>query len=162
MSRFPFSHPFVSRRGQALAELAIALIVLVVLVVGTSALFDLGMSQVLLRRDVRAKAGEEALGRSTQGWLAAEQLPETRSDAFHRVNRYARLEEAKPALPSRLPAGNYTLAARDIAEAELGIEEARQEKEVLFDDTFARLVYPKGYVRLKESVSFPATSGLWR
>lgn len=155
----PHQHP--SRRGQALAELVIALVVILTLVTGVSTLATLCMKRQLLRRDLRAEAGREALTRATQGWAESDPRPESRADPFHRINAYARLDEASPALTSRLPSSNYTLAARDLPEEELGLRPLLHEEVIPLDAPFTRLIYPKGTIRLREEVAFPATTGLW-
>lgn len=148
--------------GQALAELTVALVVLVMLVVGVSTLARLCVRQQELRRDVRARAGVEALRRSTKGWVDEPQRIETRADRFHRINSVTRLDAFSPALTSHLPASHYTLAARDMPEGELGLKETQREEVIILDAAFVNLIYGKGTVRLSESVTFPAASGLWK
>ncbi|MEG2724439.1 MAG: hypothetical protein RR982_01135 [Kiritimatiellia bacterium] len=150
-----------SRAGQALAELTIALVVLVILITGVTQVVRLCLHQQFLRREVRAESGLAALTRSTEGWADETQRAETRSDPFHRINAFAALETFHPTLTSRLPSSNYTLASRDMPEAELGIKTMTREEAMLLDPTFAALIYGREKVRLRESVTFPATTGLW-
>lgn len=151
----------LSRRGQALAELVVALVVILTLVTGVSTLATLCVKRQHLRRDIRAEAGREALTRATHGWAETTPRPESRSDPFHRINAHARLEDYSPALPSRLPSSNYTLAARDLPEEELGLRTVRRDEQIPLDAPFTQLIYPKGTIRLREEIAFPATSGLW-
>lgn len=150
-----------SRAGQALAELVIALVVILTLVTGVSTFATLCIKRQHLRRDIRAEAGREALMRATHGWAETTPRPESRSAPFHRINAYARLDEYSPALASRLPSSNYTLAARDLPEEELGLRNVRRDEQIPLDAPFTQLIYPKGTIRLREEVAFPATSGLW-
>lgn len=154
--------PSAPRSGQALAELVIALVVILTLVTGVSTLATLCMRRQHLRRDIRAEAGREALGRATHGWAETTLLPESRSDPFHRINAYARLDGYSPALASRLPSSNYTLAARDLPEEELGLRSVQRDERISLDAPFAQLIYPKGSVRFREEVALPAASGLWK
>lgn len=154
--------PVRPRRGQAMAELAILLVVILILVLGATTLGNLSLQQLRLRHDVRLEAGIAALGRSTAGWVDPNPAPENRSDPAHRVNAYAHLEAYAPAPTSRLPASNYTLAARDLPDAELGLETETREKRVLLEDAFIDLIYNKNNVLLREEATFPAASGLWR
>ncbi len=150
-----------ARRGQALAELAVMLVVLIILVLGVCTLGDLALRQLRLRHDVRLEAGEAALTRATAGWVDPAPAPETRSDPFHRVNAYARLDAYAPQPISRLPASNYTLAARDLPEGELGLQTETREERVPLEAAFIDLIYDKNSVLLRETAAFPAASGLW-
>lgn len=152
----------IACRGQALAELVIALVVILTLVTGVSTLATLCVKRQSLRRDIRAEAGREALTRSTRGWVETMYLSESRSDAFHRINAHAHLETYSPSLVSRLPTSSYTLAARDLPEEELGLRRVLREERVPLDAPFIRLIYAKDDVCLREEAAFPATSGLWR
>ena len=114
-----------------------------------------------LRHDVRLEAGEAALTRATAGWVDPAPAPETRSDPFHRVNAYARLDAYAPQPISRLPASNYTLAARDLPEGELGLQTETREERVPLEAAFIDLIYNKNSVLLRETAAFPAASGLW-
>ena len=148
------------RRGQALSELIIALVALVVLILGITTLGRLCLRQELLQRDTRVKAGEAALQRSTQGWAEANPLPETRSESFHRINAFTRLDAYSPTLTSRLPMSNYTLSARTFPEDDLGLEETALQQSFLLDEGFIQWIYGKGSVTLRSAVTFPALSGL--
>ncbi len=149
-----------ARKGQALAELTICLVIFVALILAVTMLSQLSIHQLHLRRDVRAEAGRDALTRSTQGWVSPTLQPEERSHAMHRVNAYARLDTFEPALPSHLPSSNYTLASRDMPEAELGLKTTSREELIPLDAAFTRLIYSKGSIKLSESVTFPAATGL--
>ncbi len=148
------------RSGQALAELTIFLVIFIVLILAITTLSQLSLRQLFLRRDVRAEAGQEALTRSTQGWVDDTSLPEERAHPMHRVNAFTRLDLYSPALPSRLPSSNYTLAARAMPEAELGLKTTTLQDRFTLDPTFTNLLYPKGTLLLRESTTFPATNGL--
>lgn len=152
--------PSTSRNGQALAELVIALLTLVILVIGVTALSNIAVTQLTLRREVRLEAGTAALRRATAGWSDTEHTPEHRSAPEHRINAYARLEKFSPGLPSRLPASNFTLSARDLPENELGLRETEAAETVQLDDAFISLIYGKPTLRLTEKLTFPATTGL--
>ena len=149
-----------ARYGQALAELVIALVALVVLILGITTLGRLCLRQELLQRDTRVKAGESALQRSTQGWADAHPLPETRSESFHRINAFTRLDQYAPTLTSQLPMSNYTLSARTFPEDDLGLEETTLKQSFLLDEGFIQWIYGKGSVTLRSAVTFPALSGL--
>ena len=150
-----------ARRGQAMVELVVGIICLLILVLGATTLAQLTHRQIRLRHDVRAEAGRDALTRSTEGWVNDVQAPETRSHPLHRVNAHTRLETFSPALPSRLPSSNYTLAARDLPDAELGLDTVTREERVPLDQGFVDLIYGKDSALLRESVTFPAATGLW-
>lgn len=145
-----------------MAELTIMLVILLMLIAGVTTLGRLSVSQLRLRGEARAEAGAAALKRATAGWVEDTQNPENRSDPYHRVNAHARLEAYSPALASRLPASNYTLAARNLAEDELGMETETRRRSVPLDDLFIDLIYNKNTVLLREEVTFPATTGLWK
>ncbi|MGN0885403.1 MAG: hypothetical protein ACI4RT_00235 [Candidatus Spyradenecus sp.] len=149
-----------SRRGQAIAELTICLVTLVVLILGVTLLARLSLKRLTLRREVRLEAGTAALGRSTAGWVDDVRLPENRANAFHQLNAYAHLERFAPALPSRLPTSLYTLAARDLPESELGLATARREERIPLDPAISTFLYPKATILLREELTFPALSRL--
>lgn len=151
-----------NRRGQAMAELVVALVVILILVTGVSTIATLCLRRQSLRQTVRAEAGKDALGRSTQGWVDTTPQPETRSNPFHRLNAHTHLEEYAPAPISRLPSSNYTLSARNLPKDELGLKKATREEVITLDAAFSELIYPKGSIRLREEAAFPATDGLWR
>ncbi len=153
-----FSHP--TRAGQALAELTICLLIFIALILAITTLTRLSLRQLHLRRDVRAEAGQAALTRATQGWVNPTLPPEERSHPMHRVNAYTRLDTYAPALTSHLPTSHYTLASRDLPEAELGLETTTREEILPLDTGFTHLLYPKGTIKLRESATFPATTGL--
>ena len=150
-----------ARRGQAMVELVVGIICLLVLVLGATTLAQLAHRQIRLRHDVRAEAGRDALSRSTNGWVEDVQTPETRSHPLHRINAHTRLETFSPALQSRLPASSYTLAARDLPDAELGLDTVTREERIPLDQGFVDLIYGKDSALLRESVTFPAATGLW-
>ena len=147
--------------GQAMVELVVGIVCLLILVLGATTLARLAHRQIRLRHDVRAEAGRDALARSTEGWVDAVQTPETRSHPLHRVNAHTRLETFSPALQSRLPASNYTLASRNLPDAELGLDTVTREERVPLDQGFVDLIYGKDSALLRESVTFPAATGLW-
>ena len=144
-----------------MVELVIGIICLLALVLGATTLAQLTHRQIRLRHDVRAEAGRDALTRSTNGWVDPNQGPETRSDPFHRVNAHTRLENYAPTLASQLPSSSYTLAARDMPEAEIGHRTTAREERFPLDKAFIDLIYGKGSVLLRESTTFPAATGLW-
>lgn len=151
------------RCGQAIAEFAILLMVFLLLILGITTLARLSLRQIRQRGEVRREAGVNALSRKTEGWVqATPPPPETRPHPFHRINALAHLENYTPALTSRLPTSSYTLAARDLPEAELGLEETVRSERILLDEPFIKLIYGKGSLLLRQSVTFPATSGLWQ
>ena len=147
-------------QGQAIAELTICLVTLVILILGVTLLAELSLKRLYLRRDVRLEAGTAALGRSTAGWVNDQRLPEGRANAYHQLNAYAQLERFSPVLPSRLPTSLYTLAARDRPEAELGLQTSRREERIPLDPAISTFLYPKASVLLREELDFPALSRL--
>lgn len=149
-------------RGQALAELVITLVVLVTLVIGVATLAQVCLRQQFLHRDVRLNAGESALARKTTGWVDPVLGAENRSDTVHRINAYTHLEQYTPALTSRLPMSQYTLFSRVVSDGDLGLEETKLEQTYLLDEAFIRLIYGKGSITLRESLTFPSTSGIWK
>lgn len=157
----PRGIPSTSRTGQALAELVIALLTFVILIIGVTTLTRLSLTQLTLRKTVRLEAGTKALNRSTAGWTDSDHQAEVRPATEHRLNAYTRLERYTPALLSHLPASNYTLSARNFPENELGLRETNLTKIIPLEDAFIQLIYPKSSVRLTETLSFPATDGLW-
>lgn len=156
----PPTPPDSRRAGQALAELTISLVVLIVLILGVTTLIHICLRQQTLRRDARLQAGTEALSRGTAGWSEIPLFPENRSDPFHQINARTRLEEYAPALTPLTPSSNYTLASRDMPEAEIGLKETTLSEVVTLDQPFVRLIYQKGSVRLSETTSFPALTNL--
>lgn len=148
-------------RGQALAELTIALVVLVILISGATTLANLCMKQELLQCSARLVAGEEAKNRVGNGVAEISPMPETRSDAFHQINALTYLERYSPALSSRLPISNYTLAAHDLPETDLRLKETTFSEIYFLDQPFIDLIYGKGTVTLRASVTFPAISNIW-
>lgn len=156
-------HQRQSRGGQAIAEFTILLMVFLLLMIGVATLARLSLRQIRLRGEVRREAGVKALSRKTEGWVQSlPPPPETRTHPFHRINALAHLENYTPALTSHLPTSSYTLAARDLPEAELGLEETVRSERILLDEPFIKLIYGKGTLLLRQSVTFPATSGLWQ
>ncbi len=162
MARSTLSYAQHPLRGQALAELVICVVVLLALVLGVTTLSNLSLTQLHLKRDARAEAGEDALKRDTDGWIEEDPGVETRSHPMHHINAYTQLHAFAPELPSQLPASNYTLAARNRPLAELGLKTTTHEKRIPLDTPFVDLFYPKDTILLKETVTFPALNGLWR
>lgn len=152
-------HPH--NQGQALAELVILLVVLVVLISGITTLSQICFRQEQIQQEVRLEAGKAALTRQTEGWIDEENRPNNRTDTFHRINSYTRLEDYSPAPTSRLPMSHYTLQARDLPEGDLGLKETTIRKTYLLDETFIQWVYGKGTITISEQLTFPATSGIW-
>ncbi|MGN1325984.1 MAG: hypothetical protein ACI4YA_06570 [Candidatus Spyradenecus sp.] len=150
----------VAAQGQAIAELTICLVTLVTLILGVTLLAELSLKRLYLRRDVRLDAGTAAIDRATAGWVNDQRLPENRSNVYHRLNANTQLERFAPALPSRLPTSLYTLAARDLPEAELGLETSRREERIPLDPAISTFLYPKASVLLREELDFPALSRL--
>ncbi|MDO4527439.1 MAG: hypothetical protein Q4C03_01485 [bacterium] len=153
---------FSSRAGQAFAELTITLLVFVALFVGVVTYRQIAVKQHYARRDARVEAGVDALRHGPEGWVSANGMPETRMHIMHRINAYNRLEEARPLLLSNLPSSAYTLASRDIPEAELGLTTTTEEKIVPLHHVFADFIYGKDSVKIKETVTFPSATNLWR
>lgn len=148
------------RRGQALAELTVALVVLTLLTVAAVQLAQLCVRRTRLRRDVRAEAGLAALRARADGVA----VPGTESPVsihpLNRVNAYACLAETPLPLVSHLPASHYTLQSRLDADEELGLIRRVRTEAVPVDGAFARLIWPKGEVVLREAVAFPTLGGL--
>lgn len=151
-----------SRAGQAFAELTITLLIFVALFVGVVTYREIAVKQHFARRDARAEAGLEALRHGPEGWVSIPETPEARMHVAHRINAYNRLEEARPALLSHLPSSAYTLASRDLPEGELGLTTTTEEKIVPLHHIFVDIIYGKEFVKIKESVTFPSATNLWR
>lgn len=164
-----------AKQGQAMAELVIALVVIVILIVGTTTLAQLALAQIRLRRDVRAEAGQAGIKRATAGWLESEDDPKNGQPQFNsianRINEYTKLNSFSPELDSRLPASNYTLQARALPTGELGLETTQKTKVYPLDPVFTTLIYSSDNlgvdengnvgIRLKSKLTYPATNGLW-
>lgn len=148
------------RRGQALAELTVALVVLILLTVGAAQLAQLCVRQVRLRRDARAEAGLTALRAGADGIARPDLETPAAVHPLNRVNAYARLGDTPLPLTSQLPASHYTLQARLNPDDELGLVRGIRAERVPVGDLFARLVWPKGTVLLREEVAFPGLGGL--
>lgn len=158
-----------------MAEFVIALVVIVILIVGTTTLAQLALTQIRLRRDARAEAGQEALNRSTVGWLESEDEQQSGQNHFRtpakRINEYTKLNTFSPELDSRLPASNYTLQARGLPTGELGLRTTRKSAVVPIDAAYTSLIYDNKLIatdeegnagiRLNAEVTYPAASGLW-
>lgn len=157
MNRF---HSAARRKGQALAELTITLVVLVILIICCTTLAHICLKQEHLQRTIRAESGCQALTRTSEGW-SAEPSEEQRATPFHRINAITHLEQYAPALPSRLPMSNYTLATGTFPEAELNSKTHRRNEIIFLDPAFSKLLYPKERIILSAEVTFPATSGIW-
>ena len=157
----PPTPPDSRRAGQALAELTISLVVLIILILGATTLIHICLRQQTLRRDARLQAGTDALSRGTVGWSEIPLFPENRSDSFHKVNARTHLEEYAPALTPLTPSSNYTLASRDMPEAELGLKETTLSEVVTLEQPFVQLIYQKGSVNLSETTFFPALTNLY-
>lgn len=166
----PVGNRIRAKSGQAMAELVIALVTIVIIIVGTTTLSHITLSQIRLRRDVRAEAGEAALKRSTVGWV---DLNDSSNDSnsgsalAHRINSFNRLETFPMELSSQLPASNYTLSARNLANGELGLRTTRIQERIPLDSAFLSFIYNKpdasdsATLLLQEEAVFPATIGLW-
>ncbi|MBQ9694718.1 MAG: hypothetical protein IJV69_08190 [Kiritimatiellae bacterium] len=153
-------HHLKCTTGQALVELVITLVALIILILGVTTLAHISLRQTILQRETRLEAGQSALERATQGWADTNPLPENRADTFHRINGLTRLDQYSPALTSRLPMSHYTLSARTFSEGDLGLEETTLQQTIPLDEAFIRWIYGKGTVTLKSAVTFPALSGL--
>jgi hypothetical protein len=162
MARCASKKRWCHQTGQAFVELAICLLVLVALFVGAVTYRRLAVAQHYTRRDVRAEVGVKALRHGPEGWVNPIQGPETRMHLMHRMNAYNRLEEAHPMLSSQLPSSAYTLASRDLPEAELGLQTVTKENVVPLQSIFADLMYGKKTVTIREQVTFPSATNLWR
>lgn len=149
------------RSGQALFELAIGLIVFVALIISAITFTQLSLKQLHLRRDARVEAGTSALERSTEGWVDDDTSEGTTMSTFAKINAINDLGSVELPFASTLSSSAYTLASRNIATGELGLRSVTRSETVPLDEIFMRLIYSKGNVRFTESVTFPATSGLW-
>jgi hypothetical protein len=150
-----------TNRGQALAEFVILLIVLIILITGITTLAPICLKQEHLQRDARIQAGESALQRTTVGWVASSDTPETRTDTFHQINAITRLSDYDPALQSTLPMSHYTLEARDIPDGDLGLKETKLSQIYLLDHALIQLIHKKGTLTISTQLTFPATTGIW-
>jgi hypothetical protein len=150
----------LQQQGQAIAEITIALITLVILIIGIATLSDLCIQHEFLQRDTRFNAGVSALARGTYGDGTPPTTAEVRSSHFHRINSYTQLENYSPALPSRLPMSQYTLSNHTFEDSDLGLEETKTRKPILLDEGFIRFIYGKGVITLESKSTFPALSGL--
>ncbi len=151
-----------SRKGQAFSELVICIVIILTLILGITTFANLSLTQLSLKRDARAEVGVEALSRRTDGWVENAPNEESRSHPMHQINAYTRLHAFEPVLYSKLPTSNYTLAARDIPSADLGLHTRTFSERVPLDSFLIELFYYKPDVLLSERVTFPATRGLWR
>ena len=97
-----------ARRGQAMVELVVGIICLLILVLGATTLAQLAHRQIRLRHDVRAEAGRDALTRSTEGWVNDVQAPETRSHPHHPVNAPTPRQTIAPPHQTRHPPRHNT------------------------------------------------------
>lgn len=150
------------RTGQALFELAITLIVFVALVIAACTFTDLSLTQLRLRRDVRAEAGQDALGRTEGGLVALPGLLRTDPEVLNEINAVNALGTTPLPFASTLSSSAYTLQAAQDPTDSLALKSFSQSKLLpLQDDLFIRLIYSKGNVRFTESVTFPAATGLW-
>lgn len=151
-----------TRAGQALFELAITLIVFVALVIAACTFTKLSLTQLHLRRDLRAEAGQNALSRTEGGLLALPGLLRTDPEVLNEINEVNALGTTPLPFASTLSTSAYTLqAAQDPTDA-LALKSFSQSKLLpLEDDLFIRLIYSKGNVRFTETVTFPAATGLW-
>ncbi len=155
--------PTSAKRGQSLAELVIGLLVLIILISGVTTLATLSLQRLKLREEVRREAGKEALARAVRGQITElPAFPEARSHTLHRINAHTQLEAASPALLPLTPMTAYTLAAHDLPDSLHGHETEEQSRTITLGNAFIELIYGKGTVRLRESVTFPATNGLWK
>jgi hypothetical protein len=150
------------RKGQAMVEFVICLIVLITLISGVTTLATICLQEERLHRDLRCKVGESALTRSTAGWVDSSPESEARSNPFHNINAYTKLENYQPALESKLPMSSYTLRTRTFADGDLGLEETEASETVLLNDAFIDWVYGKGTLTISERLTFPATRGIWQ
>lgn len=167
----PFGKMLHKKSGQAMAELVIALVTLVIIIVGTTAFAQIALSRIYLRRDIRASAGQAAITRSTAGWVEPEKELETSTSTAHKINDFNRLDSFHPELVSRLPASNYTLHSRNYAIGELGLRTTEQQKTVPLDRSFVSLIYSTSSqaganedginLHLREKIVYPATDDLW-
>ena len=160
-SKYAFK-PHSCRKGQALVEFVICLIVLITLISGVTTLATICLQQEKLHQDLRCKVGESALSRSTAGWVDSSIEKETLANPFHNLNSYTKLEDYQPSLESQLPMSNYTLRSRALGDKDLGLEETEASHVILLDDTFIDWVYGKGTLTISERLTFPATRGIWR
>lgn len=151
-----------SRAGQAFVELVVTLLVFVALFVGVVMYRKLAVQQHYTRRDARAEAGVAALRHGPEGWVSTSDMPETRTHISHRINAYNRLEDVSSWLVSNLPSSAYTLASRNLPEAELGMTTITEEKRVPLHHIFSELIHGKDSVIIKETVTFPSATNLWR
>lgn len=149
------------RAGQALFELAIGLIVFVALILSAITFAQLSLKQLRMRRDVRLEAGTAALTRSTEGWVDEETSESSTASTFAKINAINDLSAVELPFASTLSSSAYTLAARNLAVGELGLQTSSRSEIVPLDEVFMKLIYSKGNVRFSETLTFPATSGLW-
>lgn len=151
---------FRQQQGQAIAEITIALVTLVILILGIATLSNLCIKQEFLQRDTRLRAGVSALSKGTYGNGTAPYTEEVRSSPFHRINSYSHLENYSPALNSRLPMSQYTLSNHTFENSDLGLEETKARLPILLDEGFIQFIYGKGVITLESKATFPALSGL--
>ena len=161
MRRGLSSRTLSSRTGQAFVELTVCLLVLVTLFIGVVTYHRLAVTQHHVRRDARTEAGVAALRRGPEGWVNAPLAPESRTHIMHRVNAHNRLEDVQMPLQSKLPSSAYTLASRDLPEAELGMTTVAKEKIIPLHSIFSNLINGRDTVTIREHVTFPSTTNLW-
>ena len=145
--------------GQAMVELVICIVIILMLLMGAAFFAKVSHHQILLRRNVRYEAGVKAIMRRPTRVEDGELRMDIRTDPYHRLNAFTRLDTYSPVLPSHLPASNYTLAMRDLPEEELAFQESLATEEVNLESALTRLIYSKGKIRLAERLAFPALQG---
>lgn len=164
-----------AKKGQAMVELAIALITIIILISGTTTLARIALTQIRTRRDIRAEAGFAGIRRATHGNVLPGNQPEDdivqmRTIAT-RINDYNRLNTYSPELRSLLPASNYTLQARALPTGELGLRTSQKSAIIPLDKIYTSFIYKPAVtaedeygnsaIRITETLVYPATDGLW-
>lgn len=152
--------PRSRRCGQALTELTVALMVLVVLTVAAAQLARLCVHRVRMRQEARAEVGLNALRARADGVAGPGRDTAVAVHPMNRVNAYTRLGEASLPRLSHLPASHYTLQTRLNPDDELGLVRGIRSECVTVNEAFTDLIWPKGTVLLREEALFPTLSGL--
>ncbi len=149
-----------TRNGQALAELTIALTVFVLLILCATQFAFILAKQTRARQEARRDAGILAFRSKANGFSGDTPVDNVAISPTSRANALTRLEDFVLPFSSTLPASHYTLNQRSAPLEELNLQSATISEQIPLDEAFSEALYPKGSLRIQESVTFPSLGGL--
>lgn len=150
-----YSKAFRGQRGQAMTELIIALLTIVMILTSAVQLVTIAREQLHARIEIRSERGCAAI--SSDAILPS--LPDP-SDASHFAYLARTIDTPETASAFSSTSSQLPLSAFEIPSAKvIGFTQQEKEHHIVLDDFFAKYVYGKPSFLIREAIYYPSLGG---